>query len=153
MHRDSLRRRLPLLASVLSVAAVLAVCASTSSMAAAASPSTAGALSARPKPKHKPKPHRVSNPLSGTWKGQYGGAFSGTFTLHWTQTGSSLKGMITLNPGGTLDCNGSVHGSTITFGTVGGPGITYTGSVSGNKSMSGNYNTPRGGGSWSAAKS
>ena len=82
---------------------------------------------------------------------QYGGAFSGTFTLHWTQTGSKLKGSITLsNPRGKYGIGGSVHGSSITFGAVG-AGATYTGWVSG-KSMSGHYKSPEGGGRWSAHK-
>src|SRR5215468_9746117 len=39
--------------------------------------------------------------LAGTWSGKYSGAFSGTFKLHWTQTGSRLKGTIVLsNPTG-----------------------------------------------------
>jgi len=151
MHMHSLRRSLRLLIPVLSVAATMAVCASSNSIAAAASPSSAGALTAKPKP--KPKPHKVTNPLSGTWSGQYSGTFSGTFTLHWTQSGSRLNGKITLsNPGSTLGVNGTVTGGTIKFGTVGGPGITYAGSVSGSKSMSGSYQTPKGGGSWSANK-
>jgi hypothetical protein len=90
--------------------------------------------------------------LSGKWSGQYSGTYSGTFTLNWQQTGSDLSGSITLSsPAGTLPINGTVNGSAIQFGTVGGPGITYTGSVSGN-SMSGSYQTPAGGGSWSANK-
>ncbi len=90
--------------------------------------------------------------LSGTWNGQYSGAYKGTFVLNWQQSGSTLSGTIKLsNPGGTEDINGTVNGSAIKFGTVGGPGITYSGSVSGS-SMSGSYQTPGGGGSWSANK-
>ena len=44
-----------------------------------------------------------------------------------------------------------MNGSSIQFGTVGSSAITYTGTVSGN-SMSGSYQTPGGGGSWSAHK-
>jgi hypothetical protein len=91
--------------------------------------------------------------LSGQWKGQYGGAYNGTFVLRWVQSGSSLSGKITISaPPSTLDVNGTLHGSAITFGTVGSLAITYTGTVSGN-SMSGTYHTPGGGGSWSASKS
>ena len=36
------------------------------------------------------------NPLTGTWSGTYGGAFHGTFTLHWKQSGSQLSGTINL---------------------------------------------------------
>lgn len=89
--------------------------------------------------------------LPGTWSGRYGGAFSGTFTLHWTKSGSKLHGSITLSkPHGTYTISGSVHGTAITFGAVG-AGATYTGSVSGS-SMSGHYMTPQGGGPWSAHK-
>jgi hypothetical protein len=88
--------------------------------------------------------------LSGGWSGKYSGAYHGTFTLHWTQSGSKLNGTIRLSTSrGVLGLKGSVRGSSIKFGTVGGPGITYSGSASG-RSMSGRYQTPGGGGSWSA---
>jgi hypothetical protein len=95
--------------------------------------------------------------LSGSWSGHYGGAFQGTFTLNWQQSGSNLNGSIQLSaPATTLNINGSLTGSSIRFGTVGAFGITYTGSVSGH-SMSGNYTVAAGssssGGSWSASKS
>ena len=90
--------------------------------------------------------------LSGTWSGQYSGSFQGTFTLSWQQTGSNLSGSITLSaPPASLSVNGTVEGSAIRFGTVGGVGITYSGTVSGN-SMSGTYQTVAGNGSWSATK-
>lgn len=91
--------------------------------------------------------------LAGTWSGRYGGAFSGTFTLRWRQSGSRLRGSIALSkPRGTYSITGSVHGTAITFGAVG-AGATYTGSVSGTgKSMSGHYKSPGGGGSWNAHK-
>jgi hypothetical protein len=91
--------------------------------------------------------------LSGQWKGQYSGTYNGTFILHWQQSGSSLSGKITISaPLATLAVNGTLHGSSITFGTVGSLAITYTGTVSGGSSMSGSYHTPNGGGSWSATK-
>ena len=94
----------------------------------------------------------MSSSLAGTWSGQYSGAFSGTFTLTWTQQGSVLTGSITLsNPSGKYSVGGSVNGTAIKFGAVG-AGATYTGKVSGT-SMSGTYNSPKGGGSWSAHKS
>jgi hypothetical protein len=90
--------------------------------------------------------------LSGKWSGQYSGAYSGTFVLNWQQSGSNLSGRITLSaPPSTLGIHGSVSGSAIKFGTVGSVAITYSGSVSGN-SMSGSYQTPKGGGPWSATK-
>ena len=92
----------------------------------------------------------ATSSLSGGWSGKYSGAYHGTFTLHWTQSGSQLRGTIRLSgTRGLLGLNGSVHGSSIKFGTVGGPGITYSGSASG-RSMSGHYQTPGGGGPWSA---
>jgi hypothetical protein len=128
--------------SVLSLAAVIAVAYGGSAVIP-----VAGAKSAK-----KPT-HRIAI-LAGTWSGQYGGSYSGTFTLHWTQTGGSLSGSITLsNPASTLSVNGTLHNSTITFGTVGAYGITYTGTESGGTSMSGSYKVANGGsGSWSADK-
>ena len=115
--------------SALSVAALLAVCTGTTAIAESSS-----------------SPH-----LAGTWSGKYSGAYSGTFRLHWTQSGSRLSGTIKLsNPSGRYPISGSVHGRAIKFGAVG-AGATYTGKVSG-KSMSGNYESPKGGGTWSAHK-
>jgi hypothetical protein len=94
--------------------------------------------------------HAAASSLSGNWSGKYSGAYHGTFSLHWTQTGSQLHGTINLpSAGGSVDIKGSVRGNVITFGTVGGPGIKYSGSASG-RSMSGHYQTPNGGGPWSA---
>ena len=89
--------------------------------------------------------------LSGKWTGTYGGTFSGTFVLNWTQSGSKLSGTIKLSTAGTTNVNGTVNGSSIKFGTVGGTAVHYTGSVSGD-SMSGSYSTSAGGGTWSAHK-
>jgi opacity protein-like surface antigen len=132
MHVRPRRRTIRLLLPVLSVAALLAVCAGSALAAASSTP-----------------PHRVS--LAGAWAGHYSGAYSGTFTLHWTLSNSKLTGSITLsNPRGKYTVTGSVHGSDIQFGAVG-AGATYTGTVSGT-SMSGRYKTGRTGGSWSAHK-
>jgi hypothetical protein len=90
--------------------------------------------------------------LSGTWSGSYHGAAEGTFTLTWQQSGSELTGTIDLSDTGTSDISGSVNGSDIHFGTLGGGAITYSGSVSGD-SMSGSYTSPIGNGSWTATKS
>jgi hypothetical protein len=95
----------------------------------------------------------ASSSLSGSWAGKYSGAYHGTFSLHWTQSGSQLRGTIKLSTtSGVLGIKGSVRGGTIKFGTVGGPAITYSGSASGS-SMSGRYQTPGGGGPWSAHRS
>ena len=97
--------------------------------------------------------------LSGTWSGQYSGTpYAGNFTLDWTQTGSSLQGSIQVSDpaGDHYSISGTVTGSSIQFGAVG--GVTYTGTVSGD-SMSGTWSIPGlsggslGGGSWNATKS
>jgi hypothetical protein len=136
MH--SRRRRAPRMTPVLSFAAIaLFACVSTGSVALASAT-------------HAKHVHKKTAALTGTWSGQYGGAYHGQFTLHWKQSGSKLNGTITLSSlGGTVTVNGVVHGTTIRFGTVGSAQITYTGSISG-RSMSGSYSTPGGGGSWSA---
>ena len=127
VHRVGRGSRLA--ASVLWVAALLAICGS----------ATAARGANRPLQ------------LGGTWSGKYSGTFSGTFTIHWRETGAKLGGSIALSrPKGTYTITGRVTGSRIHFGAVG-AGATYTGSVSGS-SMSGSYNTAQGGGSWSAQK-
>jgi hypothetical protein len=120
----------------------------TSTPAAATTPSTPASTPTTTTP---PASSSQSSGLSGKWSGQYSGAFSGTFKLDWNQSGSKLSGTIDLSTAGTVPVNGTVDGSSIKFGTVGGQTITYTGTVSGN-SMSGTYNTPGGGGPWSAHK-
>ena len=93
------------------------------------------------------------NGLSGKWTGTYSGTYSGTFKLTWQQNDAKLSGTIDLSQGGTSTVNGTVTGSSIKFGTVGGgAAITYTGTVAGD-SMSGSYSTPNGGGTWSAHRS
>ncbi len=138
--RRTRRRAMSLMTSVLSVVAALAIAYGASSSIA-----TAGAKTSK-------KRHTTASTLSGTWSGKYGGAYHGTFILRWKQSGSSLSGTIKLsNPSSTLIVHGTLHGTAIRFGTVGGAAITYTGSVSG-KSMSGSYKTPGGGGPWSAGE-
>jgi hypothetical protein len=137
MHRNPMRRRIPRVIPVLWVVALVGICWGSTTAIAAVS--------------HSATKHPKSMALAGTWSGHYGGAYSGTFRLHWRQSGSRLTGSITLsNPGGKYGITGSVHGKAITFGAVG-VGATYTGKVSG-KSMSGSYKTPGGGGKWSARK-
>jgi hypothetical protein len=94
----------------------------------------------------------TSSKLAGTWKGHYGGAVSGHFTIHWKKTGSRLHGSITLsNPNGKYDISGSVRDGKIKFGAVS-VGAKYKGKVRGT-TMSGTWTSPQGGGSWSAKKS
>lgn len=129
------RRRLALLSLVLPGVVAMTICGS--SIAAAAS---------------SPAARMAADALSGKWSGRYGGAYHGTFTLQWRQSGSRLSGTIKLsNPSSKPSIKGTVHGDTIQFGTVGSEAITYSGSVSGT-SMSGRYQTPGGGGTWSAHK-
>jgi hypothetical protein len=119
----------------LRVTALLAVCSVATVATAAASSSQAV--------------HAAS--LGGEWTGHYSGAVSGTFTIHWKQTGSVLNGTIKLsNPSGTYTINGGVHHGAIKFGAVG-VGATYKGTVSG-RSMSGTWRSGQGGGTWSAHK-
>ena len=95
--------------------------------------------------------HAAATGLAGKWKGHYGGAVSGHFTIHWKKTGSRLHGSITLsNPQGKYDISGSVNNGKIKFGAVS-VGAKYKGKVRGT-SMSGTWTSPQGGGSWSATK-
>jgi hypothetical protein len=95
--------------------------------------------------------HTATSGLAGKWKGHYGGAVSGHFTIHWKQTGSRLQGRITLsNPNGTYGISGSVKDGKIKFGAVS-VGAKYKGTVRGT-SMSGTWTSARGGGNWSASK-
>lgn len=149
------RAKLAGLAAVAALALIAAGCGSSSSNTTTTSTSASGtpAATAVATTTAASSAPASESGLSGQWKGQYGGAYNGTFVLHWQQSGSSLNGKITISaPASTLDVNGTLHGSSITFGTVGSLAITYTGTVSGS-SMSGSYHTPGGGGSWSASKS
>ena len=95
--------------------------------------------------------HAATRSIAGTWKGHYGGAVSGNFTLHWRKSGSRLRGSITLSrPQGTYGISGSVRNGKIKFGAVS-VGAAYKGHVRGT-SMSGTWSSPQGGGSWSAHK-
>jgi hypothetical protein len=131
-----LRRRITGRLPALSIAACLALaCCGTALAAASASSSHVATTSG----------------LAGKWKGHYGGAVSGHFTIHWRQTGSQLHGNITLsNPQGTYGISGGVRQGKIKFGAVS-VGAKYKGTLRG-KSMSGTWSSPQGGGSWSATK-
>jgi hypothetical protein len=143
MVANPLRRTGPRVISVLGIAALLAVCGRATAIAALKSTPT----------HHTHSTSLATTSLAGAWSGHYSGAISGTFTLHWTQSGSSLTGSITLSsPSGKYGVSGSVHGTAISFGAVG-AGATYTGSVSGQTKMSGSWKAPIGGGTWSAEKS
>jgi len=114
------------------------------------------AHSSAPATKAAASHRKAPGALSGKWSGHYSGSFDGDFTVRWHQTGAHLHGTIHLsNPGNTMPINGTVHGSTISFGTVGSMAITYSGTVSGS-SMSGTYKVHSAngtsGGPWSASK-
>jgi hypothetical protein len=137
------------------LAVTLAACSSPSSTTTntakhhAAAPSTAPASS-------KPASAAAASGsgLPGTWNGQYGGSYQGTFVLNWHQSGSNLSGHIHIsNPPATLPIHGQLAGGSIRFGTVGSYRITYSGAVSGT-SMSGTYQVSdtSQGGNWSASK-
>jgi len=120
----------------LAVAALVAICCTGTAIAAGSSSSSRTTAAVK---------------LGGKWKGQYSGAVSGHFTLHWKRTGTRLHGTISLsNPKGRYSVGGSVHGKKIKFGAVG-VGARYKGSVHGAK-MSGTWTSGQGGGSWSAHK-
>jgi hypothetical protein len=129
---------------------LLAACSSsgpsgkTSTSTTATHPAAAGVAS---------PPAATVSGLSGTWNGQYGGSYQGTFVISWHQSGAKLTGTIHIsNPGSALSIHGSVAGGAIQFGTVGSYDITYSGTVSGT-SMSGTYQVGHGqAGSWSASK-
>ena len=90
--------------------------------------------------------------LGGKWKGTYSGAVSGHFTIHWTQTGTTLHGTIKLStPSGTYAIDGGVRGKKIKFGAVT-VGAKYKGQLHGTTRMSGTWTSGNGGGSWSAHK-
>jgi len=154
MRRAGLRRGTGVLLTA-ALAILASGCGSSSSnttTAATTAPSPA-ATSATTATTKAVAPASSESDLSGKWNGQYSGAYNGTFVLNWQQSGSTLSGEITLSaPQSTLSIHGALHGSSITFGTVGSLAITYTGTVSGS-SMSGKYSTPGGGGTWSASKS
>lgn len=138
-----------------------AACSSTPSATGtptAGAPATAAPVAAATTPagvaSASPTPAATAGGVTGSWTGTYSGAYSGTFSLAWTQTGTNLNGTIKLSsPPSTLSITGTLQGSAITFGAVG--GVSYTGSVSGN-SMSGTYVVPPGtssSGNWSASRS
>jgi hypothetical protein len=93
--------------------------------------------------------------LGGKWTGTYNGAYSGSFTINWIQSGSKLSGTINLSsPKGSYGITGSVSGTAIHFGAVT-AGAKYKGSVSeSGKSMGGTYTAGTSGtGHWAAKKS
>ena len=134
MQPCSRRHRIARVIPVSVAAALLVACCSSTSVAA---------------PAHVSWQQATPN-LAGTWSGHYGGATSGTFTLHSRQSGSTLRGWIGLEPSRYVPHSGNVRGSKISFGAVG-VGATYAGTVSG-RSMSGTWKSGNRGGSWSAHK-
>jgi hypothetical protein len=144
-------------AAVSIAAASSAAAATAAASSAAATASTAAAATARTASAASSSPAAAASGLTGTWTGQYSGASSGNFTLHCTQSGSALSGIISLETDGiSMPIHGTVAGDSIQFGTVGSTGISYQGQISGN-SMSGTYQLTANGttfrGSWSATKS
>jgi opacity protein-like surface antigen len=126
-------QRLP----VLWIAAVLALACCSTALAAQASSRSHTALQAK---------------LGGKWKGTYSGAVSGHFTIHWTQTGTTLHGTIKLStPSGKYAIDGGVRGKKIKFGALT-VGARYKGVLHGSTRMSGTWTSASGGGSWSAHK-
>jgi hypothetical protein len=139
--------------AVLPVLTVFALgCSSSSSPSSSSSNSPGGTSSA-------PAKALTSANVSGKWSGHYSGTFSGTFTVNWTESGSGVSGTIAISQLGNAPTpiSGTLHGNSISFGTVGSEAITYTGTVS-SASMSGTWKIAAngqsaGGGSWTASKS
>jgi len=83
----------------------------------------------------------------------------GTFVLTWTQNGSALTGGIVVKGTPCLSIatvNGTVSGSTISFGAVSGTNtVVYDGTISGS-TMKGSYTAPTAcedaKGTWAATK-
>jgi hypothetical protein len=151
------RGRAPRLAAGMMVTAALAVtlaaCSTSGSTATHTNHNAAPPASATSTPAAAAAASSSSG-LSGTWHGQYGGAYTGTFVLHWHQSGAGLSGRIHIsNPSSALPVHGKLAGGSIRFGTVGSYRISYSGTVSGS-SMSGHWqlNGPGTGGNWSASK-
>jgi hypothetical protein len=137
MDAQPLRRRVARRLPAVCIAALLALACCGAALAAQASSTSHAATQAK---------------LGGKWKGQYGGAVSGHFTIHWTQTGTLLHGTIKLStPSGKYAIDGGVRGKKIKFGALT-VGAKYKGVLHGSTRMSGTWTSPSGGGSWSAHK-
>ena len=149
-----LRALLPVLAGLVAVS-LASACGSSSTPTSSPSPTSNTPATQAPTPTPATPTPTATGALSGTWSGQYSGAYSGSFTLTWQESGSTLSGSIQLSdPAATLSINGTLNGNAIQFGTVGSLEITYSGTVTNNTSMSGNYEVGGAtGGSWSAPKS
>ena len=148
------RGRAPRLAAGMMVTAALAACSNSGRTTTHDTAAPRSAASVTSTPASAAAASSSSSGLSGTWHGQYGGAYAGTFVLHWHQSGADLSGRIHIsNPSSTLPVHGKLVGGSIRFGTVGSYRISYTGTVSGS-SMSGNWqlNGPGTGGNWSASQ-
>jgi len=98
-----------------------------------------------------------SGTIDGKWNGTYqpSGGGSGTFSVTFKQTGSSLNGTLSINVS-CLDgakVTGKVNGDTIQFGSVQGQcSVDYNGKINGDQ-MSGSYDIGGGtGGNWKASK-
>lgn len=137
MDVQPLRRRIARRLPALWIAALLALACCGAALAARASSRSHAAIQVN---------------LGGKWKGTYGGAVSGHFTIHWKQTGTTLHGTIKLStPSGTYAIDGGVRGKKIKFGALT-VGATYKGVLHGATKMSGTWTSVSGGGSWSARK-
>ena len=137
MEIQSLRRRITRGVPALWIAATLALACCGTALAAQTSSRSHAAIQVK---------------LGGKWKGTYGGAVSGHFTIRWKQTGTTLHGTINLStPSGKYTIDGGVRGTKIKFGALT-VGATYKGVLHGSSRMSGTWTSASGGGSWSAHK-
>jgi hypothetical protein len=169
----SLRRALPAFGVLIAIAIVVVFLSlrghtpthSTGTTSSAVSTTPAGSTTSAEGPPQE------QTPLTGTWTGHYSGAYTGTLTIDWQQSGwkEISRGVFHSNLGGSIQLSSppetlSIHGTVLTscptapcntpdavrFNTVGASRITYVGTV-GHPGMSGTYRTTAGAsGSWSA---
>ena len=149
------------LCGVLALSGLLLVACSSSTTTS--SPPAGGTTSATTETSSPPASSPASNgggstnDLAGQWKGSWKDSANdtGSFSVDFTQSGSALKGTLTI-PIQCLDgakVTGQVNGNTIEFGSVQGQcQVNYKGSVNGDQ-MSGTYDISQGqGGTWKASK-
>jgi hypothetical protein len=144
-------------ALVLLCGVLLAGCSSTSSTSTTSPAETADTGSMSPPASSPASGGNSTATLDGTWQGSWKDAANatGTFSVDFTQTGSSLKGTLSIS----LACldgakvTGTVNGDSIEFGSVQGQcQVDYKGSINGDQ-MSGTYDfSGQQGGTWEASK-
>ncbi len=173
------RRSGVLLTLVLAAAAVMAVACGGSSKSGTTNSAATPAAATTPATPTTPASSTTSaappglDNLTGTYSGHQTGAYNGTLTIIWQESGwkqtgtgtwhANLNGTIKLsNPAGTESVQGTWHvacptapcnnGGAIQFRTMSGTPILYTGvwGSSNGSAVSGSYRAAKGRGSFSA---